>query len=410
MSAVHAIRAGLLSLAVCVVACSDNSNTISENPPAKSPYDLVNAFPNLTFSRPVNIQNAGDGSDRVFVIDQTGKILVVPNDPSATTTSVFLDITGEVTYASGGEMGLLGLAFHPQYASNGYFFVYYVTTTTERIARLSRFNVSAGDPNAADPASEKVLLEISEREVNHNGGGLCFDGNGYLCVGVGDEGGAGDVYNNAQDRTTLQGSVLRIDVDQNAGTPPYYGIPPDNPFAGNSSGYREEIYTYGMRNPWRISYDAPTDRLWIADVGQAKWEEIDIATPGGNYGWDCREGKHAYVGPPDSPSPACATASGFIEPVWEYSHSEGQSITGGFVYRGTSMPALVGRYLYADYIAGKVWALEAGATPTSTLLLKDTTHYLSTFGEAENGEPFVAAYFSDGTPTSIYRIVKVTAP
>ncbi len=391
--------------AFLAMACEDDpakpKRTVQPPPDATYTYDLVNAFPGLSFARPVDVRNAGDGSDRLFVVEQTGRVLVFPNDPGAAATSVFLDITASVAFAPRSELGLLGLVFHPQYASNGYFFVYYTTGAPgDRRSRLSRFSVSAGDPDAADPASEKILLELSQRADNHNGGGMCFDGDGYLCLGVGDEGGSGDPYDNGQDRTTLHGSILRLDVDMNVDTPPYHGIPSDNPFALNIHGYREEIFAYGLRNPWRISYDAASDVLWAGDVGQNAWEEIDIITSGANYGWDCREGAHVYTG---SRSPACATAVNLVDPVFEYGHDVGSSITGGYVYRGPTATSLTGRYVYADYITGIVWALKNGS-PAESEVLKDTGHFISTFGVAENGELLVAAYFGDGTPSALYRI------
>jgi glucose/arabinose dehydrogenase len=386
------------------VACDDDTtgcNDCGGFPPPDFTYDLVDAFPNLTFSRPVDIQNAGDGTDRLFVVQQLGRIFVFPNDAATAAATEFLDITGQVTYTSQSEMGLLGLAFHPQYESNGYFFVYYITTIGGvRTTRLSRFKVSAGDPNVADAGSEALMLNFPDDFNNHNGGSLCFDGDGYLLVGIGDEGGIGDPNNNAQNRGVLYGKILRLDVNQNLNTTPYYGIPQDNPFAGNSSGYREEIYAYGLRNPWRVSYDAATDRVWAGDVGQDKWEEIDIITAGANYGWDCREGLHPFTA---SPSPVCATAFGLLDPVLEYSHSVGKSITGGYVYRGPTLTSLAGKYVYADFVLGTVWALSYGASVKNETI-KDTSMFISTFGIAENGELFVAEYFADGTPTSLYRI------
>jgi glucose/arabinose dehydrogenase len=173
------------------------------------------------------------------------------------------------------------------------------------VDRLSRFQVSAGDPDDADESTEKILFQISDRQGNHNGGALCFGDDGYLYVAIGDEGGGGDAYNNAQNRAVLFGKILRLDVDQNVDVEPYHGIPPDNPFVGNTDGYREEIFAWGFRNPWRMSFDAPTGRLWVGDVGQVSFEEIDVVEIGKNYGWDCREGMHNYVGPPNGPSPAC---------------------------------------------------------------------------------------------------------
>jgi hypothetical protein len=265
-------------------------------------YSLTDAFPSLSFSQPVDLQNAGDGTDRLFVVQQAGIVRVFDNSAASATTSEFLNIVSQVACCS--ELGLLGLAFHPDYENNGYFFVYYTTSGVLR-DRLSRFQVSGADPNDADESTEKILFEVNDRAGNHNGGALCFDDDGYLYVALGDEGGGGDVYDNAQNNAVLLGKILRLDVDQNVDVVPYYGIPPDNPFAGNSSGYREEIFAWGLRNPWRMSYDLATDRIWVGDVGQGSFEEIDIIEKGKNYGWDCREGMHDYVGPPDAPSAAC---------------------------------------------------------------------------------------------------------
>jgi glucose/arabinose dehydrogenase len=395
----------LLLPGVLAFACDDDPSRSGGNgPPPAYTYDLVEAFPNLDFARPTDIQHAGDGTNRLFVVEQLGRIRVFPNDPAAAAAGVFLDITGRVQAPLQSEMGLLGLAFHPQYETNGYFFVHYTAgTPAARLGRVSRFQVSF-DPNVADPASEKILLDIPDRAGNHNGGALLFAADGYLYIALGDEGGAGDSYDNAQNRATLFGSILRLDVDQNVDVVPYYGIPPDNPFAGNTSGYREEIFAYGLRNPWRISYDALTDRIFAGDVGQGTWEEIDIITSGGNYGWDCREGLVAYNGNEHPPSPLCASATGFIDPILVYPRSEGQSVTGGYLYRGPTLSSLAGKYVYADYISGRIWALDVATAKNE--LLKDSAMYISTFGVAQDGELLVAGYFADGTPTALYRMVQ----
>ena len=406
------VEGALAFVVLAACACDDEPakpGPVLPPPDANYTYDVVEAFPDLTFARPVDIRNAGDGSGRLFIVEQGGVIHVLSSVDSNATASEFLDITSSVAAPTNSELGLLGLAFHPDYASNGYFFVYYTTGSVggpggDRRSRLSRFSVG-GDPDAADPASEKILLEFPQRQDNHNGGALCFDGDGYLCVGLGDEGGGGDMYDNAQNRATLYGSILRLDVDQNVDTPPYHGIPADNPFAGGTRGYREEIFAYGLRNPWRISYDAVANKLWAGDVGQNAWEEIDVITSGANYGWDCREGAHSYTGPPGGPSAACATATGFVDPVFEYSHSVGQSITGGCVYRGPTLTSLAGRYIYADYITGIIWALK-NTLPVETEVLKDTSHRISTFGVDEDGELFLAAHLAGGTPTRIYRMTQ----
>lgn len=264
-------------------------------------YSMTDAFPNLTFDQPVDLRNAGDGSDRLFVVEQAGIIRVFDNDASANTLTTFLDITALVSCCH--ELGLLGLVFHPDYETNGYFYVFYTTTGgTPYRDRLSRFQVSAGDPDVADPASERILLEFDDEFDIHNAGGLCFGDDGYLYVSTGDEGDVGDPNDRAQDRSQYFGKILRLDVNQNVNVSPYHGIPADNPFVGNTSGYLEEIYAWGFRNPWRISFDSVTDRLWAADVGQSSFEEINVVTSGKNYGWDCREGKHDYTA---DPSPLC---------------------------------------------------------------------------------------------------------
>ncbi len=396
----------LVLLLAAISACDDEPTQPGSPPPVvEYTYDLAEAFPNLTFERPVDVRNAGDGTDRLFVVEQVGVIRVFANVDTVAGSSVFLDIGSSVAAPLRSELGLLGLVFHPNYASNGYFFVYYTVGDVGSYgSRLSRFSVS-GDPDAADPASEKVLLEFPQEYDNHNGGGLCFDGNGYLYLSLGDEGGGGDLKDNAQDLTTIYGSVLRLDVDQNVDTPPYHGIPADNPFVGSGGGERPEIYAYGVRNPFRISYDSVDDRLWVGDVGQSAYEEINIITSGANYGWDCREGMHPYTGPKGGPSPACATATSLVDPVFAYPRSDGQVITGGYVYRGPALTSLVGRYVYADYNAGTVWAL-TNTTPVQTEVLTDTSHYLSTFGVAEDGELFVAAHFGNAVPTKLYRITQ----
>lgn len=306
------------------------------------------AFPNLTFSSPVDLQNAGDGSNRIFIVEQQGLIKVFDNEHSVAQSITFLDITDRVT--SGGEMGLLGLAFHPNYESNGYFYVNY-TAANPRRTHISRFSVNSSNPNLADPNSELILITINQPYSNHNGGQVTFGPDGYLYIAVGDGGSSGDPQNNAQNKTTLLGKILRIDVD-NSQASLNYAIPPDNPFAGNVQGYREEIYAYGMRNPWRFSFDFETNKLWAGDVGQGQWEEIDIILNGGNYGWRCYEGNHEY-------NISSCSASDYIFPVHEYGHNSqgGYSITGGFVYRGVTVPFLSGKYAYADYVSKRIWAL-----------------------------------------------------
>lgn len=388
----------ILSLmGICVlVACGDDS---SGPPNVIDEYTIENAFPSVVLSRPTDVQNAGDGTNRLFVTQQTGEILVFP-EQSPDSLKTFLDISSEVNYEHFSELGLLGLAFHPDYESNGYFFVAYTAgTPSARLGRIARFQVSA-DPNVADVASEKILLEWADSFPNHNGGALAFGTDGYLYIGLGDEGGSGDFNNNAQDRSRIFGKILRIDVNQNVDIAPYHGIPDDNPYAGNSSGYREDIWAYGFRNPWRFSFDDST--LVAGDVGQGKWEEIDIVHKGGNYGWDCREGLVAYDQNNDS---LCANPGPFIDPVHVYGHTGSQSITGGYVYRGPSNAlGITGRYIYADFNDGRIWALDLDTKANTELA--NTGSFISTFGVDENKELYVATYFADGAPSGLYRIVK----
>lgn len=359
---------------------------------------LQNAFPSLTFPAPVDVQHAGDGTDRLFVVRQAGVITVVSGTSPTATARTFLDIDSSVE--SGGERGLLGLAFHPAYESNGYFYVNYTAGSPLRTV-VSRFTVSAANPDSADRASESILLEVLQPYANHNGGQLAFGPDGYLYVAMGDGGSGGDPENRAQDRTTLLGKILRIDVNAPSDTLEY-SIPPDNPYAGNVEGHREEIYAYGLRNPWRLSFDAATGTGWIGDVGQGEWEEVDILAPGANYGWRFKEGTHCY-----NPSTGCDTIAGLTDPVWEYAHdgSGGCSITGGYVYRGADIPSLAGKYLFGDYCSGRIWALDTnGLGEWNAALVLDTTRNITSFGVDRDGEVYVC---SPGD-SRIYRLVTVS--
>src|SRR5262249_38304526 len=285
------------------------------------------------------LTHAGDGTNRVFVGIQQGTIHVFPNDQKATKTRVFLDISARVRYSDNeNEEGFLGLTFHPQYKKNGEFFVFY----TDKKARLenvvSRFRVSKDDPNRADPASEEELLRIKHPFWNHDGGTICFGPDGYLYVALGDGGAANDPFDNGQNLKSILGKVLRIDVDhKDRGLP--YAIPKDNPFVSKKD-VRPEIFAYGLRNVWRMAFDRKTGELWAADVGQKLWEEIDIVKAGGNCGWNRREGWQPFgprgVGP----------RKDLIDPIWQYHHDIGKSITGGLVYRGERFKALQGAYVY----------------------------------------------------------------
>jgi len=397
------VRAAVLLGALLLAACDDEpADPGNGGGNGDTHYELVDAFPNLTFSSPVDIRHAGDGSNRLFVVEQAGRILVFPNSASADTVLEYLDIRARVRYGTNSEMGLLGLAFHPDYESNGYFYVYYTSGPTNDLkGRLCRFSVSAGNDDAADDASEALLLEIAQPYTNHNGGSLFFGTDGYLYLGLGDGGSQGDPNGYAQNRSALLGKLLRVDVDQNVNTIPYHGIPNDNPYVGNGNGWREEIYALGFRNPWRVTQDPATGVIWAGDVGAGAWEEIDHVVKGGNYGWDCREGAHAA--PAGVPDAACVGATGLIDPVFEYSHSLGRSITGGYVYRGSAVPSLQGRYIYADFNEGTIWSLSASGANDNQELLPGA-HFISTFGVDQANDLLVAGYFGNASPSKLWRI------
>jgi glucose/arabinose dehydrogenase len=372
------------------------------------PLTAVRAFKNVRWTgwegetedgklsplRPVVLTHAGDGSNRVFVATEQGVIHVFPNDQKAAETKVFIDLQDRVKYTDKeNEEGFLGLAFHPRYKETGEFFVFYTRQKPERRYTnvLSRFRVRPDDPNKADPASEEILLTIEHPFWNHDGGTVAFGPDGYLYLVLGDGGAADDPFHNGQNLSKLLGKLLRIDVDHKENGKPY-AIPKDNPFVGRA-GARPEIFCYGLRNVWRFSFDRKTGALWAGDVGQDLWEEIDLLVRGGNYGWNLREGLHPFgvhgVGPrPD-----------LIDPIWEYHHSVGKSITGGGVYRGKRLPELDGAYLYADYVTGELRALrydfEKGRVVENRPIHGPKLPILS-FGEDESGEMYFLIVAADG--------------
>lgn len=300
--------------------------------------------------RPMVITHANDGSGRIFVATQRGMIHVIEK-ASPEKTKLFLDIRSQVApWKKNNEEGLLGLAFHPNYKENGQFFVYYSAEGMPRKSKVSRFQVSADDPNKADPKSETTLMEIDQPYGNHNGGSIEFGPDGYLYIGLGDGGSGNDPLGNGQNLETLLGSILRIDVDKKADGK-NYAVPADNPFVDRAKA-KPEIFAYGVRNVWRLSFDPKTGTLYAGDVGQDLWEEVNIIKKGGNYGWSVREGTRNFGNRPET---AKETP---IDPIWEYDHGVGRSITGGTVYRGERLPELEGLYVYADFVSGKIWALE----------------------------------------------------
>jgi glucose/arabinose dehydrogenase len=333
------------------------------------------------FTRPVDIAHTGD--DRLFIVEQRGFIKII-NATGQVLPTPFLDIDARVN-SGANERGLLGLAFHPDYSNNGYFFVNYTNNSGHTV--IARYSVNPANPNLALVDSELIIMTITQPFSNHNGGDLNFGADGYLYIGMGDGGSGGDPQNYSQNRQSLLGKMLRIDVDN--GSP--YSVPPSNPFV-NIAGTRPEIWAIGLRNPWRFSFDRETQDLWIADVGQNAWEEVHFRPAslagGENYGWRCYEGSATYN------TNGCTGASGYIAPIRTYPNpAEGCSVTGGFVYRGEDYPGLWGRYLYTDYCSGRIWSLRPNGQGgwINELLLQGATNQYSTFGEDQSGELYLAS-------------------
>jgi glucose/arabinose dehydrogenase len=333
------------------------------------------------FSSPVDVVNAGDGSNRLFIVQRTGLIRILRD--SAIVATPFINLTDSII-STGGEQGLLSLAFHPDYETNRTFFVYYTNTDGE--ITVVRFQTSIANPDVADASTGKILLNIPKSFTNHNGGDLNFGSDGYLYFGTGDGGSGGDPGNNAQNGNSLLGKLLRLNIN-NIEVPPYYTIPPDNPYVGDPN-VRDEIYSMGLRNPWRWSFDRVTNDLWLADVGQNEWEELNFRESGTtnvvNYGWRCYEGTHEFN------TNGCLPASNYNMPIFEYPHDTtgGFSVTGGFVYRGPDFPNLTGYYLMSDFVTGHLWkVIRSGAGFTVTRQPLARTN-ISSYGEAENGALF----------------------
>jgi glucose/arabinose dehydrogenase len=379
---------GWLAVCLLVAAITSDADAATLDQPAIA-FEAIAT----NLAKPVTIAHAGDGSGRLFIVLQEGQIVV--HDGQGVLPRPFLDIRALVSCC--GEQGLLGLAFHPGYTANGSFFVNYTDTTGATV--VARYSVSAADPDRADPDSAVTVLTIQQPFSNHNGGQLKFGPDGYLYVGMGDGGSGGDPQNNAQNLGSLLGKMLRIDVD---GAQPY-AVPPDNPFV-TKPGARPEIWALGLRNPWRFTFDRATGDLFIGDVGQDSWEEIDFqpasSSGGENYGWRLMEGTHCF-------NPAANCNSGTLTlPIAEYSHALGCSVTGGYRYRGQQIPELYGVYLYGDFCSGRVWgASQDGVGQWHTVELLDTAFLISTFGEDEAGELYLA-HRPDNAPGAVYRIIR----
>ncbi|MEY2428177.1 MAG: hypothetical protein QOJ40_1062, partial [Verrucomicrobiota bacterium] len=413
---VEKLGRAFLALAFLALYCQ----TIAAEP--LPTLELKVAFPTATFTRPLWMEEAPDGSKRLFVVEQAGRILAVSGNRKSDELTPFLDITDRKPQVQN-EEGLLAFAFHPQFKTNGLFYVYYTQQSPKREV-LSEMRVSSSDPNKADLGTERILLEIPHPYWNHNGGTLLFGPDGYLYLSVGDGGLGGDPHNVGQSGHHLLAKILRLDVNSRTGKLPY-GIPKDNPFVGKDDkgnpkadpfdtkpeGLRPEIWAYGLRNVWRMSFDRETGQLWAADVGQDKWEEVDLIVKGGNYGWSVREGFHDFKN---------QKAQGkLIDPIIEYphnaglsaeckfpDHSPGASITGGYVYRGKKIPALRGIYIYADFIMGTVWGLryENGQVAIHGQLIKpNPLHAIASFAEDGAGELYAVVF--DG---KIYDLVEAT--
>ena len=414
----------LLLLAVVAIAAGPRA-LAGDNPKAPDAQALLAAgFPQIQvqpfadgFQRPLYVTHAGDGSERLFVVEQDGLIRILHTDGSINATP-FLDISGRVrspAHNGGNEEGLLGLAFPPGYAQKGHFYVYYTNRDGNNL--VARFRLT-DDVDLADPASEEQILFLEHPDAsNHDGGQIAFGVDGYLYIGTGDGGGGGDPHGNGQNPASLLGKILRIDVEfatpssdystylpcmqkgEGQGQNAPYQIPPDNPFVGQA-GYREEIWALGMRNPWRFSFDRQTHDLYIGDVGQNVWEEIDFqpasSAGGENYGWNVMEGSHCF-------NASTCNTSGKVLPVAEFDHTQGCSVTGGYVYRGAAYPALQGIYIYADYCSGFVWGLQNDGGWQSMKLLESGLH-VSSFGESESGE----LYLTDLAGGEVFQVT--TAP
>lgn len=377
-------RVARIGWAILAAAFLLNAGCSSPSSSSTSPLPNLTLTPLVSgLSSPLGLEQANDGSGRLFVVEQGGTIRIIQN--GSVLSQPFLDISGKVI--TGGEMGLLGLTFHPNFQQSGKLYINYVRSSSGQIQSvIAEYQLAASNPNQADPASERILLTVNQvgNFNNHKAGQLAFGPDAFLYFGLGDGGSEGDPFGNGQNTQTLLGKLMRIDVDA---TSPglQYRVPPDNPFAGG--GGLPEIWAFGLRNPWRFSFDRATGRLFLADVGQDSFEEVDIVTKGGNYGWNIMEGFHCF-----NPPSGCNMA-GLVLPIAEYSHAEGNAIIGGYVYHGAAIPALQGAYVFGDLGSGKIWALTQTSPNTfSRSLLATTGKLTSSFGQDQSGELYLVDY------------------
>ena len=386
----------------CLAACGgsgsgDSLGSGGGNPPpggSTPQITVAEPFPSMSFHLPTALKQAPGDASRWFVGEKPGVIRVFANNPNSSSSTIFLDISAQT--AGFGEGGLLGFAFHPDFPVTPEVYVSYTGTGSPLVSYLSRFT-STDNGQTLNPATEEIILGMPQPESNHNGGDVHFGPDGFLYIGFGDGGGAGDPFGNGQDDTNLHGTIVRIDVASATG----YAIPDGNPNAGNptcTQGFGStacpEIFAWGLRNPWRFGFDIATGKLWAGDVGQGDWEEIDVIEAGANYGWSVREGAHCF-----SPSSGCSTA--FKDPVTEYDHSLGTSVTGGYVYRGSAIPGLFGWYVFGDFGSGRIFAIpEDSADGVVPEELLDTEHGIVTFATGVDGE----LYFADFSVGTIRRI------
>ena len=374
-------RVLLCSTLALLLACNPGSgNNPKPNPgPMPNPSGTVSlAMVATGLDQPLYLTNSGDKD--LYVIEKTGRVKILENGGGTPRATPFLNVSNKL--APGDERGLLSIAFHPQYVTNGFVFAYY--TATDGALTISRFKADQAS-KLVDAASEKVLLSIPHPAGNHNGGQLQFGPDGFLYIGTGDGGGGGDPDGNGQNKQTLLGKILRIDI--NSSSPEGYGIPNDNPF--KVTGGAQAIWAFGLRNPWRFSFDRSTADLWIGDVGQGEFEEVNFTPKGSsaprNYGWKITEGKSCYEA-------STCNKTGLEMPVFDYNHDQGDvSITGGYVYRGTASPKIAGKYIYADFSSGRIWSLTKSGSSFVNALEIDTGDNISSFGEGADGELYVIA-------------------